>query len=64
MLDACGLRVPVVANMLLAAVSEAALFIATSDDPAAALDAGLALFDTLLDTLLDRLFGAAGPGRT
>jgi len=59
-LDTCGLRVPVVANMLLAAVSEAALFIATSDDPAAALDAGLAV----LDTLLDRLFGAAGPGRT
>jgi len=50
--------------MLLAAVSEAVLFMATSADPAAALATGLADLDTLLDTLLDRLFGAAGPGRT
>jgi len=43
----------IVANMVLAAVSEAALIIARADDPVAALRNGLAA----LDTLLDRLFG-------
>ena len=44
----------IVANMVLAAVSEAALIIARADDPSAALRSGLAA----LDTLLDRLFAA------
>jgi AcrR family transcriptional regulator len=45
-------QVDVLANMLLAAVSEAALMIATADDQRAALRTALAA----LDTLLDRLF--------
>ena len=48
-------QVDVLANMLLAAVSEAALLIATSDHPRAALRSGLAA----LDTLIDRLFAPA-----
>jgi AcrR family transcriptional regulator len=39
------------ANMLLAALNEAALFIAESDDPSAALRTGRAAVDTLLDRL-------------
>lgn len=50
-------QVDMLANMLLAAVSEAALFIATAEDPTAALQTGLAV----LDTLLDRLFAGSGP---
>lgn len=45
-------QVDVIANMLLAAVSEAALLIATAEHPRAALNTGLAA----LDTLIDRLF--------
>ena len=48
-------QVDVLANMLLAAVSEAALLIATSAHPRAALRSGLAA----LDTLIDRLFAPA-----
>ena len=48
-------QVDVIANMLLAAVSEAALLIAKSDRPRAALKSGLAA----LDTLIDRLFAPA-----
>jgi AcrR family transcriptional regulator len=44
-------QVDVLANMLLAAVSEAALLIPHADDPEAALAAGQAAFDTLLDRL-------------
>jgi AcrR family transcriptional regulator len=50
-------QVDALANMLIAAVGEAALLIARSDDPEAALAAGQAAFDTLLDRL-------AGPGAT
>jgi AcrR family transcriptional regulator len=39
------------ANMLLAALNEAALYIAAADDPRAALDVGRAAIDTLLDRL-------------
>jgi len=46
-------QVDILANMVLAAVSEAAMIIARADVPAAALRSGLAA----LDTLLDRLFG-------
>jgi AcrR family transcriptional regulator len=48
-------QVDVLAHMLLASVSEAALLIPRADDPEAALAAGQAAFDTLLDRL-------AGPG--
>jgi hypothetical protein len=48
--------VDVIANMLLAAVSEAALLIARSERPRAALKTGLAA----LDTLIDRLFATTG----
>ena len=44
-------QVDVLANMLLASVSEAALLISRADDPRAALAAGQAAFDTLLDRL-------------
>jgi AcrR family transcriptional regulator len=44
-------QVDVLANMLLASVSEAALLISGADDPRAALAAGQAAFDTLLDRL-------------
>jgi AcrR family transcriptional regulator len=44
-------QVDALANMLLAAVGEGALLIVRADDPAAALAAGLAAFDTLLDRL-------------
>ena len=44
-----------IVNMLLASVSEAALLIAKSDHPRAALRTGLAA----LDTLIDRLFAPA-----
>jgi AcrR family transcriptional regulator len=44
-------QIDALANMLLAAVGEAALLIARSDDPEAALAAGQAAFDTLLDRL-------------
>jgi AcrR family transcriptional regulator len=49
-------HVDVIANMLLAAVSEAALLIARSERPRAALKSGLAA----LDTLIDRLFATTG----
>ena len=45
-------QVDLIANMLLAAVSEAALIIAKADHPRSALKSGLAA----LDTLIDRLF--------
>lgn len=48
-------QVDLIANMLLAAVSEAALLIATSDHPRRALKSGLAA----LDTIIDRLFAPA-----
>jgi AcrR family transcriptional regulator len=48
-------QVDALANMLLAAVGEAALLIVQSDDPETALADGQAAFDTLLDRL-------AGPG--
>ena len=48
-------QVDVLAHMLLAAVSEAALLIPRADDPEAALAAGLAAFDTLLDRLAGAL---------
>ena len=44
-------QVDALANMLLAAVGEAALLIVQADDPEATLAAGLAAFDTLLDRL-------------
>jgi AcrR family transcriptional regulator len=44
-------QVDSLANMLLAAVGEAALLIVRSDDPEEALASGLAAFDTLLDRL-------------
>jgi len=44
-------QVDALANMLLAAVGEAALLIVQADDPEAALADGLAAFDTLLDRL-------------
>lgn len=44
-------QVDVLAHMLLASVSEAALLIPRADDPEAALAAGQAAFDTLLDRL-------------
>jgi AcrR family transcriptional regulator len=44
-------QVDVLAHMLLAAVSEAALLIPRAEDPEAALAAGQAAFDTLLDRL-------------
>ena len=44
-------QVDALANMLLAAVGEAALLIVQADDPEAALEDGLAAFDTLLDRL-------------
>lgn len=44
-------QVDVLAHMLLASVSEAALLIPHADDPEAALVAGRAAFDTLLDRL-------------
>jgi len=44
-------QVDSLANMLLAAVGEAALLIVRADDPEAALASGLAAFDTLLDRL-------------
>jgi AcrR family transcriptional regulator len=44
-------QVDVLANMLLASVSEAALMIVRAGDPEAALAAGQAAFDTLLDRL-------------
>ena len=44
-------QVDALANMLLAAVGEAALLIVSADDPEAALEAGLAAFDTLLERL-------------
>jgi AcrR family transcriptional regulator len=50
-------HVDVLAHMLLAAVNEAALLIARADDPRAALEAGQAALDTLLDRLVD---GRAG----
>jgi AcrR family transcriptional regulator len=50
----------VFANMLLAALNEAALFIASADDQRTALDTALGA----LDTLLDRLAGARVRGRT
>jgi AcrR family transcriptional regulator len=50
--------VDVLAHMLLAAVNEAALLIARAEDPQAALQAGQAA----VDTLLDRLVGETGPG--
>ena len=48
-------QIDVIVNMLLASVSEAALLIAKSDHPRAALRTGLAA----LDTLIDRLFAPA-----
>jgi AcrR family transcriptional regulator len=47
-------QVDVLANMLLAAVGEAALLIPHADDPEAAFAAGRAAFDTLLDRLAGR----------
>jgi hypothetical protein len=47
--------IDLLAHMLLAAVNEAALVIVEADDPEGALAAG----EKTLDTLLDRLFGAA-----
>jgi AcrR family transcriptional regulator len=44
-------QVDALANMLLAAVGEAALLIVSADDPEATLADGLAAFDTLLDRL-------------
>lgn len=44
-------QVDSLANMLLAAVGEAALLIVSADDPQAALADGVAAFDTLLDRL-------------
>jgi len=44
-------QVDLLAHMLLASVSEAALLIPRADDPEAALAAGQAAFDTLLDRL-------------
>jgi AcrR family transcriptional regulator len=44
-------QVDVLAHMLLASVSEAALLIPRAEDPEAALAAGRAAFDTLLDRL-------------
>jgi AcrR family transcriptional regulator len=44
-------QVDSLANMLLAAVGEAALLIVRAEDPEAALASGLAAFDTLLDRL-------------
>ena len=44
-------QVDSLANMLLAAVGEAALLIVSADDPEEALASGLAAFDTLLDRL-------------
>jgi AcrR family transcriptional regulator len=44
-------QVDALANMLLAAVGEAALLIVAADDPESALDSGLAAFDTLLERL-------------
>jgi AcrR family transcriptional regulator len=52
-------EVDVLAHMVLAAVSEAALLIARADDPRAALEAGQAALDTLLDRLVER----EGPAR-
>jgi AcrR family transcriptional regulator len=46
-------QVPVLAHMVLAAVNEAALMIARSEDPRAALAEGEAAVDTLLDRLVD-----------
>lgn len=46
-------QVGVLAHMVLAAVNEAALMIARADDPEAALAAGQAAVDTLLDRLTD-----------
>ncbi|HEX8742210.1 MAG TPA: TetR/AcrR family transcriptional regulator [Thermoleophilaceae bacterium] len=45
-------QVGVLANMVLASVNEAALLIAPADDPEAALAAGQAAIDTLLDRLV------------
>ena len=47
-------QVDVLAHMLLASVSEAALLIPHAQDPEAALQAGQAAFDTLLDRLAGR----------
>ncbi len=44
-------QVDALANMLLAAVGEAALLIVAADDPESALASGLAAFDTLLERL-------------
>jgi AcrR family transcriptional regulator len=46
-----GDQVDALANMLLAAVGEAALLIVAADDPESALQSGLAAFDTLLERL-------------
>jgi AcrR family transcriptional regulator len=45
-------NVDVLAHMLLAAVSEAAILIARADDPAAAREAGQAALDVLIDRLV------------
>jgi hypothetical protein len=45
-------QVDVLANMVLASVNEAALMIARADDARAALEAGQAAMDTLLDRLI------------
>ena len=45
-------QVDVLAHMVLASVNEAALMIARAEDPAAALSAGQAAVDTLLDRLV------------
>jgi AcrR family transcriptional regulator len=50
-------QVDLIANMLLAAVSEAALLIAKAEHPRTALKTGLAA----LDTLIDRLFATPNP---
>ena len=50
--------VDLLAHMLLAAVNEAALLIAETDDPHSALDAGQAT----IDRLIDRLFADPGDG--
>ena len=45
-------QVDLLANMVLASVSEAALMIAESDDPEAAFESGQAAVDTLLERLV------------
>jgi AcrR family transcriptional regulator len=55
-------EVDLLAYMLLAALNEAALFIASADDQRAALDTGLAAVDTLLDRLCGESSGVKRAG--